>query len=286
MSIQDTQAQLFGGPSGNSAEIETSGRVIRPLMSVVNAVVDESKFRFDEDGLSVRAVDPANVGMVELDAHAEAFEEYDLGDEEFVAGFGIGRVEKQLRNARMGKSTDDPVSMDIDGTRTLVTTSREYEITTLTQTNEVLNIDPDSVREEPDVPSFELPCEATIDVDAFQDVLESVNRVSDHVVIRERDGNLIIAGRGNEDNTGEFGTVADLGDVVEIRDEELYEGGEESVFSLSYMRDYASALDDGKVDEMTLVFGEEIPCRIKFERTDDETTLYEGEFFQAPRISS
>lgn len=286
MSIQDTQAQLFGGPSGNSAEIETSGRVIRPLVSVVDSIVNEAKFRFNSDGLSVRAVDPANVGMVELEAHAEAFEEYDLADEEFVAGFGITGIKKQLRNARMGKSTDDPVSMDIDGTRTLVTTSREYEITTLTQTNEVLNIDPDSIREEPDVPPVDLACEATIDVAAFEDVLESVNRVSDHVVIRERDGNLIIAGRGSEDNTGEFGTVADLGDVVEIRDEDTYEGGEESVFSLDYMRDYASALDDGKVDEVTLVFGEEIPCRMEFERTEDETTLYEGVFLQAPRISS
>lgn len=284
MSVNDTQQQLFGAPSGNNVEIATSGREIRPLMSIPAALVDEARLRFDQDALRIRAVDPANVGMVELKAHAEAFEAYGLSDEEFAAGVNLGLLQKQLRNARMGKSTDDPIQLDVDGTRTLVTTEREYDLTTLTQTNEVLNIDPGAIREDPELPGLSLPCEATIDVPAFADAVESVNRVSDHLVVTERDDELVLAGRGGDDNTGEYGTVANFGDVVEVRDDEEYEGGEVSVLSLDYVRNYAEALKDGKVDDVTLAWGQELPVRMEFERTQDEETLYEGQFFQAPRI--
>lgn len=284
MSINDTQAQLFGEPSGNNVTIETSGRVIRPLMSLPSALVDESKVHFEAGGLSLSAVDPANVGMVELTAHPSAFETFELGDDAFEAGFAYDRLESQLANARMGKATDDPVSLDIDGTRSLVTTEREYTLTTLTQTNEVLNIDPDSVRMEPEVPDLALPCEATVDVEALTDALDSVNRVSDHAMVRERGGELVIAGEGGDDHTGEYGTVANFGEIVEIRDEEEFEHDEESRFSLDYLRDMADGLKSAKVDDVTLVWGQEFPLRLEFERTIDEETAYEGAYFLAPRI--
>lgn len=287
MSTQDTQAQLFGEPSGNNVTIETSGRTIRPLMSIPSALVDEAKVRFEAGGMSVRAVDPANVGMVDVTAHPSAFEEFDLGDEEFVAGMNLDKFESQLANARMGKATDDPVSLDIDGTRSLVTTEREYTLTTLTQTNEVLNIDPDSVRMEPELPDLVTPCEATIDVQALTDALDSVNRVSDHAIVRERDGELVIAGEGDsDDRTGEYGTVANFGEIVEIRDEESFNGGEWSRFSLDYFRDMAEGMKSAKVDDATLVWGREYPIRLEFERTIDEEVAYEGRYMLAPRIES
>jgi len=164
--------------------------------------------------------------MVDVTAHPSAFEEFDLGADAFVTGMNLTEFESQLANARMGKATDDPVSLDIDGTRSLVTTEREYTMTTLTQTNEVLNIDSDSIRQEPEILDFVTPCEARIDVQALTDALKSVNRVSDHAVVRESDGELVIAGEGGDDHTGEYGTVANFGDIVEVRDEESFDGGE------------------------------------------------------------
>jgi len=286
MSTQDTQAQLFGEPSGNNVTIETSGRTIRPLMSIPSALVDEAKVRFEAGGMSVRAVDPANVGMVDVTAHPSAFEEFDLSDEEFVTGMNLDRFESQLANARMGKATDDPVSLDIDGTRSLVTTEREYTLTTLTQTNEVLNIDPDSIRKEPELPDLVTPCEATVDVQALTDALDSVNRVSDNAIVRESDGELVIAGEGGDDHTGEYGTVANFGEIVEVRDEESFDGGEYSRFSLDYFRDMAEGLKSAKVDDVTVVWGDEFPMYLMFERTIDEEVAYEGRYVLAPRIES
>lgn len=88
----------------------------------------------------------------------------------------------------MGRATNDPASVNIDETRLLVTTEREYTLTTLTQTNEVLNIDSGLIQNEPEIQSIATPCEATVCVQALTDALDSVNRVSDHTIVRESDG--------------------------------------------------------------------------------------------------
>ena len=43
----------------------------------VSALVDDCKIRLNEDGLSIRAVDHANVGMVDMSLAKSAFESYE-----------------------------------------------------------------------------------------------------------------------------------------------------------------------------------------------------------------
>ena len=50
--------------------VETLQDAIEP----VSALVDECKIRLNDDGLSIRAVDPANVGMVDMSLAKSAFE--------------------------------------------------------------------------------------------------------------------------------------------------------------------------------------------------------------------
>jgi len=49
---------------------------IQDTLDTVNALVDECRIHLNEDGLEIRAVDPANVGMVDLSLDVEAFESY------------------------------------------------------------------------------------------------------------------------------------------------------------------------------------------------------------------
>lgn len=96
----------------------------------------------------------------------------------------------------------------------------------------------------------------------------------------------MVAGEGGDDHTGEYGTVANFGEIVELRDEESFEGGESSRFSIDYLQDMADELKSGKVDDVTLVWSNEFPIRLEFERTIDERVAYEGEYFLVPRIES
>jgi len=48
----------------------------------------------------------------------------------------------------------------------------------------------------------------------------------------------------------------------------------------------AEGLKSAKVDDVTLVWGEEFPIRLEFERTIDEEVAYEGCYMLAPRIQT
>lgn len=277
------QSRFFSEPSGTSIEIETSGRTIRPLVAMPATIVDEAQLTFDEEGLYTAAVDPANVAMVEIQASPTAFEAYDvLGADELTIGANLGKLQSALSDARLGKRTDDPVSLDIDETRTLVETEREYDHTTLSKTDERLNIDPDAIRQRPETPNLELSYTATVGVDAFCDAIGYIG--TDYGRIFERDGDLVIAGERDPDEDGsDYATVVEMASVAEPENDDPTEGAF-SLFSMSYLRDMADGLDDGKVTSLTVRWGQEFPLFLEFERAEDDELLYDGRYMLAPRI--
>lgn len=277
MSTEKEQASLVGGPSGESVEIETSGRVIKPLLEPLTALVDEAKLRFDEGGLHVRAVDAANVSSVDLHAHPQAFEAYDLrADDELLVGLNLSALESDLSKARIGTTTDDAVWLDVDGTRVRTRIEREYGGTTLTQTAESLTIDPDSVRQEPDLPDLDMTHETTVSPRAFAAAVNHVGgRGETYLLVR--DGRLVMAG-GTEDSTGEYAATATFDSDVSGDDIDA------TAYSNDYVLDIAESIADAKADDVTIRWAEGFPMIAEFSRTDGEDTLYEGHMMLAPRI--
>ncbi|RLM89582.1 hypothetical protein D3D02_06785 [Halobellus sp. Atlit-38R] len=283
MSGSTSQTRFFSEPSGESVEIETSGRTIRPLMALPTVLVDEAKLRFDAGGLHTTAVDPANVGMVGINAKPAAFEGYHVdGADDVLIGANLTRLKSSLSDARLGKSTDDPVELDIDATRTLVSIDREYDVTTLSRTDELLNIEPESIRQEPDIPNLELSYRAELDVEAFCDAVDYIP--TDHVELGEFDGHLILKGDADGDEMTRS-TRIDVGDVAEPITETPTENAS-SIYSMDYLRDMAKGLKKAKVTSLSVRWGEEFPLMLDFQRCDDETVLYEGRYMLAPRIQS
>ena len=121
--------------------VETLQDAIEP----VSALVAECKIRLNDDGLSIRAVDPANIGMVDMSLAKSAFESYEADGG--VIGVNLDRFEDVLS---MGDS-GDLVSFDLnEQTRKL-----DIHISGLSYT--LVLIDPDSIRQEPNIPELELP---------------------------------------------------------------------------------------------------------------------------------
>lgn len=285
---QETQTTLIGEPSGENVTVQTSGRMIRPLFELPIALVDECKLRFTDDGLHIEAVDPANVGMLQLDVNAAAFDEYDVeATGGIVVGTNLKKLRSNLRNARKGKSSDDAVELAFDQTMTTVEVTREYPRTELTRSSELLNIDPDSIRDEPDVPTLNLAWSAEADLLAFRDAVEHVASISDHIDVREREGDLVMGGIDDSDHIGQYGAVAEFDGVAEATDDDA-DTGAHSKFSLDYVEDFADALKKALVDDVTVRWDQEMPLFIEFERTveteDGEQVAYEGKYMLAPRI--
>lgn len=283
MSIETTQESLIGEPDGTFVEIETNGRVIKPLLALPDALVDELRLRVSPDGLEIRAVDPANVGMIQLDVHPEAFDAYTTNAEEtFIIGLPLDTFTTAVNDARHGKTTKDDVSIRLDSSLSQVEIRREYDGVDVAQTDEFLNIDSDSVREEPDLPDLEQTWRAEVSVDAFKDTVTHLDESHDYAVLEAQSSDLTMTGGVADDDSVEASRATFAGVAESLDDNEP----SRALYSTNYLMDLAKALKRGKVDDVEMLWDEEFPIELFFERTIDGEIAYEGHYMMAPRIQT
>jgi len=248
--------------------IETTADVIKPVFAFGSKLVDEAKLQIDSSGLSYTAVDPANVAMIGLDVPAGAFETFDVDDT--TLGVDMGDVNTALRAGRQSKG--DEITLSVEGNRLSSTVQRDYDGTAMDLQNKVRLIDPDSIRQEPELPELDLPKSADIPRSLFRDVVEQVNAVSDHMAFRAEGAALTFDGGGDK-------MKAVVKDVVDGREVDVT-----SELSLDYVKDAKKAFAAIGADELTLHIGQEMPVRFEFETELNGETV-NGWWFQAPRIS-
>ena len=281
--LVEQQPLVGDADDDDPAVIETNGRTIRPILSLASAVADEVRLHIHPTELTTHHIDPANVGMCNLNVYPAAFESYEAPEKRTV-GVNFDALAGDLRWARMGTRTNDDVGLSITHDRTLATVEREYEDTTLTQTDEIQNIDPASIRDEPDTPNLSLPWKASVDVRALYDAIDHMSGYN-HVAVKERDGHLLVSsGSGTDDEERLGQSVADFGEIAKATTSPVE--GAKSLLSLDYLKDIVEGLKGGKVDDVAVYWGEEFPVRFEFARyTDDEQSIaYDGHFMLAPRI--
>ena len=267
--------------------LSTHGEPVRGFFDIVARLVDECKVRFDDDGMSIRAVDPANVAMVELSYAADMFPAYDYNhqDDELVVGVNLNVLTDIIDFARKGRGKSnkgDPVRMRFEdvheaGSRMVVEVDKpNYD---LTRERKVSLIDPDSIHQEPNVPTLDLPYEAEVNPKAFAKVVNAVDDLSDHVttvpdVHDDHDGGDFIMGDNDQDERFTFKNA------LRVVDPE--EAGHGSMFSLDYLTSMAKALKKAKVDDpLKVTFGEDYPSKVNFRH---DTHGYDGTYLLAPRI--
>lgn len=253
----------------SSINIETSADVIKPVFAYGSKLVDETKLHVTNSGLEYTAVDPANVAMVELNAPAECFDAYNV--EETVLGLNLSEVMGSLRAGR--KRAGDEITLSVTGDRLSSTVQRDYDGTEMDLRNNVRLIDPDSIRQEPDIPELDMPKSAAVPRMLFQDVAEQVYEFSDHIRFAS-DGDALVI----DDNHD--ATTAVVKDALEATDEDV-----SSTFSLDYIKDEVKAFKAIGADELTVKFGQESPVRFEF-TTELNGAEVTGSWFQAPRIQS
>jgi proliferating cell nuclear antigen len=149
-----------------------SASTFRDALDSVSVLVDECKIRLNEDEFAIRAVDPANVGMVDLSLEAAAFESYEADGG--VIGVNLSRLEDIAGMANSG----DLIHLELDEeTRKL-----HIEVEGLSYT--LALIDPDSIRQEPDIPQLDLPARIVLEGKQFDRGIKAADMVSDHIALR------------------------------------------------------------------------------------------------------
>ena len=240
-----------------------SADTLGAALDSVSVLVDECKIRLEEEGLTIRAVDPANVGMVDLELSADAFESYETDGG--IIGVNLDRLEDIVGMADSGQL----VHLELDEeTRKLHISLDGLEYT-------LALIDPDSIRQEPDRPDLDLAAEIVIEGKDIARAVTAADMVSDHIAL------------GVDADAEQFYVDAegDTDDVhLELGREDLIDltaGEARSLFSLDYLKDMNKAIQ--KDAEVTMELGEEFPVKLHFGFAEGDGHVT---FMLAPRIQS
>ncbi len=240
-----------------------SASTLQDALDSVSVLVDECKIRLNEDTFAIRAVDPANVGMVDLRLEAAAFESYEADGG--VIGVNLARLEDIAGMA----NSDDLVHLDLDEeTRKL-----NIEMDGLSYT--LALIDPDSIRQEPDIPDLDLPAEIILEGAQLDRGITAADMVSDHIRLRVdgTDEAFFVEAEGDTDDVDLELSRQDLIDLAA--------GPADSLFSLDYLKDMDKAIPGDA--EVTVELGEEFPVKMHYGFGEG---LGNVTFMLAPRIQS
>ena len=236
---------------------------LRTALDSVSVLVDECKIHLNEDGLAIRAVDPANVGMVDLELDASAFESYEADGG--LIGVNLTRLFDIAKMADSGQL----IQLELDEeTRKLHIQLEGLEYT-------LALIDPDSIRKEPDLPDLDLPAQIVLEGSDIDRAVKAADMVSDHIALGVDDGSetFYVDAEGDTDDV-HFELGRD--DLIDLQS-----GTAHSLFSLDYLKDMNKAIP--KNGEVTVDLGEEFPVRISFDIAEGQGSVT---YMLAPRIQS
>jgi len=240
-----------------------SAETLGTALDSVSVLVDECKIHLEEDGIAIRAVDPANVGMVDLSLDAGAFESYEADGG--LIGVNLSRLEDIVGMADSGQL----VELELDEeTRKL-----HIQIDGLEYT--LALIDPDSIRQEPDIPDLDLPAEIVIEGADINRAVTAADMVSDHIALGvDADAETFYVEA--EGDTDDVRLELDREDLIDLQ-----AGAARSLFSLDYLKDMNKAI--AKDGEVTTELGEEFPVKMHFDIAEGQGNVT---FMLAPRIQS
>jgi proliferating cell nuclear antigen len=246
------------------ASVDTLEEFFEP----VDVLVDECKIHLDEDGLRVRAVDPANVAMTDVTLDASGFESYEVpeADDESVIALDLGRFLDVLGFGDSGEL----VHLELNQA------TRKLDVQVGSMDYTLALIDPDSVRQEPDIPDLDLPSEIVVEGRDLSRAVDAADLVSDHTTFGVDAGKETFYTEADGDTDDVF-VAYDREDLIDLETG----GGARSLFSLDYVSDLAGALPNDA--EVTIELGEEFPLKWHFSVAEGAAHVT---YLLAPRVQS
>ena len=235
--------------------------IIKGIIDVTSPLVNEAKFNITSKGLSLRAVDPAHVAMVDLEIKNTAFEEYKADDMEL--GIDLDKLSGIMRLASSG----DIVSLEYDekSNRLIVRIGNLVRRMGLIDTAGM----PDSK-----VPNLDLPAQAIVKASELSKGVRASEAVSDHLALSVDKDAFELFAEGDTD-TVNLKLPKDL--LIKLNSP----GKFKSLFSIDYFSNMIKPVKSE--DPITISIGNDNPIRVDFDIADKNGHVT---YLLAPRIES
>ena len=242
-----------------SAKVKSD--VLKGIIDVTSPLVNEVKFNVTAKGISLRAVDPAHVAMVDLEVDSKAFEEFKADNMEL--GIDVDKLSGIMRLS----SSEDMVSLDYDeeSNRLIVKIGNLVRKMGLIDTAGM----PD-----PKMPNISLPAKVVIKASELNQGVRASEAVSDHLALTVNKDNFELYAEGDTD-TVNLKLPKDL--LVELNAASKCK----SLFSIDYFSNMIKSVRGE--DPITILLGNDNPIRVEFNIADNKGHVT---YLLAPRIES
>ncbi len=240
---------------------KVKAETLKTVLDAVHTLVDEAKIQLSPDGLSLKAVDPAHVAMVDLSLGKGAFIEFKADDMDL--GLDLDKLKDILKLASSG----DEIGIEYkEDAHRLV-----FRIGHLTRRMALVDTQNMS---DPKVPNLNLPNKVSLMAGEVLQGIKASDAVSDHIaLIAEGQVFELVA----EGDTDQVHLRLEGDDLVKIHAPER----SRSMFSLDYFSNMVKAVKGNEA--LTLNLGTDYPVKMEFDIADGAGHIV---YLLAPRIES
>jgi proliferating cell nuclear antigen len=215
-------------------------RIFSNLIGIISELVTEVKIKVNKEGMSLTALDPANVAMCYFSIPSNLFAEFEV-EKEVVLGVNLENLKAILRRCKLGSSLsmekeDNLLSISINDK-----IKRDFKLALI-----------DVEGDDKEMPSWEFKSVVKMSAQSFVDAIEDCSVVADACTFIAEQNKFIIESRNLHSARTEFS-----GDDVQI-----FSDTNSARFSLEYLSKF---IKGAKVaNNVEINFSDNHPMRINF----------------------
>lgn len=233
-------------------------KLFSEIISIISEMVLEVRIKVNNEGMSILAIDPANVAMISFKLPASAFSEIKVDNEE-VLGVSLDSLKAVLRRVKPGS--------------VLTITRQENELKLLIQDkiNKEFNLALIEIEgDEKQIPNLDFVSKIEMPSLDFAEAIEDCSVVADSCSFISEPDKFLINAKGSLNSfKSEF-----TGDAIDIQAQEA-----NSKYSLEYLQKMIKATKI--TDKVKINFSNDYPLKLEF-----TTPFIELSFILAPRVDT
>jgi proliferating cell nuclear antigen len=233
-------------------------KLFSEIIGIISELVLEVRIKVNKEGMSILAIDPANVAMISFKVPNAAFSEIEV-DKEEVLGVSLESLKAVLRRVRLGSvliitRVENELKLEIKDK-----VKREFNLA-------LIEIEGD----EKQIPSLEFTSKIEMPSLDFSEAIEDCSVVADSCSFSSSANKFTIRAKGSLNSfKAEYSS-----DEVNMESEEA-----SSKYSLEYLQKMTKA---GKItDKVKINFSNDYPLKLDF-----QTPFIELSFILAPRVET
>jgi proliferating cell nuclear antigen len=232
-------------------------KLFSEIIALISELVLEVRIKVNKEGMSILAIDPANVAMVSFKLPASAFSEFQIENSE-VLGVSLDNLKSVLRRCK------------INSILTLQKQENELKIEIVDKIKREFNLALiDIETEEKQIPSLDFASRIEMSSSDFAEAIEDCSVVSDSCSFVSEPNKFMIQGKGSLNSF-----KSEFTDEINIQAQEA-----SSKYSLEYLQKIIKAT---KITEKVIInFSNDYPLKLEF-----NTPLIELSFILAPRVET